>query len=75
MTNADYYIDNHQGDWRLAGKPRLCDGRTILGPGHDCDRVINIGENYLRTGIYDEDGLSIILCEECAKQGVGNHDR
>lgn len=71
MTNANYYIDNHQGDWRRATRPRQCDGRNILGPGQDCARVIAIGEDYLRTGIYDSDGMAIILCEKCAKQGVG----
>jgi len=62
MTNEEYYLDNHQADWRRAGVPIECCGWAIDPLGQHCKRTIQPGEDYLRTNIG-----AIVLCRDCAQ--------
>jgi hypothetical protein len=66
MTNEEYYIDVHQGDWRRAGVPIECCGWAIDPLGQHCTRTIQPGEDYLITNIYNEG--QIVLCRDCARK-------
>lgn len=67
MTNEEYYLTRHQGDWRRARTERQCCGWAV-NPQYPCDKEIFPGSRYLRTGLFEINGSPIILCEECARR-------
>lgn len=63
-TNAWYFIEHHRGYWAMLMKEeRQCCGWAI---GSDCERQIPAKQKYLVTSLNEQNGASIILCEDCA---------
>lgn len=66
QTNADYYIENHNGHFRSSEWNRNCDGWAV---GRSCSRVINAGDRSFWTGVLDH-GKPIFLCSACADAAI-----
>ena len=70
MTNEEYYTTEHLGYWKIFNRhlqPKTCCcGGDISGTG--CFREIEPGEPILKTGLFDNDGSALYLCQECAQK-------
>lgn len=65
MKNEEYYITYQLGYWKKVDHWTRCSGDIV---GTECHREIPPGEKFLKTNITDFDGISLYLCQECAKK-------